>query len=363
MPKKKKEVRVDTTAGSRSYNRLDMQVSQTLQMAIKLYDDMNYLLVLDHYDDITLFNLDTDPLIVSYYQLKTSDNKITIDSAINNKWISKLYAQLSRPEDWLVKELGLITNLPLEIEYQVIGEDGKKKKKTESLNKDHTSFTKLNQSIQERIKKDIAVAMNIKEGEVDLSKFTHMRTTFSIIDHRDVVENQMSNFLYEKYPKITFDTIKCIFRTMIDLLSRRQEYERLSEDEVLENVKIYKGFERSDFNRVIDQAIIITMPEFSQVNELLKPSEDDKKEVSLAWVTIAADRTKSNNQSFIDLFKLAQSEITTHPYDGGKSIWEYTHYIKENMCHKKPLLCVPYEGLYIPVLVTCLLINEMRRAS
>ena len=43
MPKKKKEVSIDTTAGSRAYNRLDMQVSQTLQMAIELYDNMNYL--------------------------------------------------------------------------------------------------------------------------------------------------------------------------------------------------------------------------------------------------------------------------------------------------------------------------------
>ena len=66
MAKKKTEiVKVDTAAGSRSYNRLDMQVSQTLHMAIELYDSLNYLLILDHYDDITLFDLDADPLVVS----------------------------------------------------------------------------------------------------------------------------------------------------------------------------------------------------------------------------------------------------------------------------------------------------------
>lgn len=36
MAKKKEFVKVDTTAGSRSYNRFDMQVSQTLHMAIEL---------------------------------------------------------------------------------------------------------------------------------------------------------------------------------------------------------------------------------------------------------------------------------------------------------------------------------------
>ncbi len=105
MSDKKPLVKVDTVAGSRSYNRLDMQVSQTLHMAIELYDNLNYLFILDHYDDITLFDLDADPLAVSYYQMKTSDSTITIDSAIKENWIAKMYAQLSRPEEWIVKEL------------------------------------------------------------------------------------------------------------------------------------------------------------------------------------------------------------------------------------------------------------------
>ena len=53
VAKKNEIVKVDTAAGSRSFNRFEMQVSQTLHMAIELYDSLNYLLVLDHYDDIT----------------------------------------------------------------------------------------------------------------------------------------------------------------------------------------------------------------------------------------------------------------------------------------------------------------------
>ena len=57
MAKKKAIIKkVDTVAGSRSYNRLDMQASQTLHMAIELYDDFNFLLILDHYDDITAYS-------------------------------------------------------------------------------------------------------------------------------------------------------------------------------------------------------------------------------------------------------------------------------------------------------------------
>ena len=38
-----KTVSVDTKAGSLAYNRFEMQVSQTLHMAIELYSDLNYL--------------------------------------------------------------------------------------------------------------------------------------------------------------------------------------------------------------------------------------------------------------------------------------------------------------------------------
>lgn len=54
-----KPISIDTKAGSLAYNRFEMQVSQTLHMAIELYSDLNYLLVLDHYDDIRIACPDT----------------------------------------------------------------------------------------------------------------------------------------------------------------------------------------------------------------------------------------------------------------------------------------------------------------
>lgn len=56
-------------------------------MAIELYPNLNYLLVLDYYDDITLFDDDVLPETVSYYQMKTSEDSISIDTAISEDWI------------------------------------------------------------------------------------------------------------------------------------------------------------------------------------------------------------------------------------------------------------------------------------
>lgn len=361
MAKKNALIKVDTNAGSRSFNRLEMQISQTLHMAIELYDSLNYLLILDHYDDITLFDLDAEPLVVSYYQLKTSEGTITIDSAISDNWIAKLYAQLSRPEDWMVKELGLITNVPLEVKYKVEGQEKRKLDRIENLTAAHTPFSKLNPIVLGRIRSDIASKFGIKPEEVDLSKFAHLRTTLSVTSHRDLAEKEMSDFLYDRYPKITVETVKGIYAAMIELLSRRQSYETMPKDEVIEVVWKHKGVTRDDFNRVIDQAITISIPEYDAVEALLKPNEENTAHVSLAYVTITTDSNKRNNQSFYELLQMTQEAVKENPFGGNKTVWDYCQELAVKIKKKNPLLCAPYDGLYIPTLVTCLLINESRR--
>lgn len=217
----KNDITVDTGSGSMSYNRLEMQVSQTLHMAIEFFDNLDYLLVLDYYDDITLFENESNPEIVSYYQMKTNEESISISTAIREDWLTKLYAQLERPE-WIVKELGLITNCPLKVSVSMKGENEKNKRETKSYKAEKTAFNQFNPITIEEIKKDIANKKGIRKEDVDLSKFVHMRTILSIPRHKEIVEQEMGTFLHKKYPKITMDSVKTIFNTMIDLLTRRQ---------------------------------------------------------------------------------------------------------------------------------------------
>lgn len=354
-------IKVDTAAGSRSYNRFEMQLSQALHMAIELYEDLNYLLILDHYDDITVFDLDTEPLTVSYYQMKTSEGTVTIDSAISKNWIAKLYEQLKRPEDWFVKELGLITNVPLEVKYKLIDENGKKFERMDTLAAERTSFKNLHQIVKNRIRADIAKKLKIKPEEVDLSKFAHLRTTLSVTSHRDLTEKEMTDFLFGKYPKITVETVKGIYAAMIELLSRRQSYETLPKDAKLSEVWKHKGVTRDDFNRLIDQAIIFAMPEYSEVEQYLAPKSEERARVSLAYVTLNSDRLKRNNQSFYELFLKTKKQISDKPFNGKEMVKEYCQETANKIRGDNPLLCAPYDDYYIPVLITCLIINETRR--
>lgn len=109
-----RKVKADTRSGSLAYNRLDMQVSQAIHMAVELFDNLDYLLVLDHYDDISIFDSENSPAVVSYYQMKSHEESITISTVIREEWLPKLYQHLSNKE-WNVKELGLITPCVLKI--------------------------------------------------------------------------------------------------------------------------------------------------------------------------------------------------------------------------------------------------------
>ena len=356
-------VKVDTAAGSRSYNRLDMQVSQTLHMAIELYNDLNYLFVLDHYDDIALFDLDSEPLVVSYYQMKTSSDTITIDSAIKEDWLAKLHAQLARPEDWLVKELGLITNTPLAINYKVINKNGKMQNKKSSLSAERTSFTKLQQDVQSRIKADIASKCGIPVGQVDLSKFAHLRTTLTIERHKDLVEKEIDDFLYEKHPRITMDTVKGIYSSLVDILTKRQEYEGISNDASLEEVRKHKGFTKTELTSIIDKAILLSLPVFEDVVKYSGVGSEMHSTLSLPYVQIITDSNKPGDESFPRLFSETAAAMSSIPYKGKETAWEYGQRIGDIVTAKEPTLCIPYNRNYIAVLTICLMINESRRLS
>lgn len=68
--KKPAPIENDTKGGSIGYNRLDMQVSQALHMAIELYPNLNYLLIMDHYDSNFQTGFDVPTNIITLTERK-----------------------------------------------------------------------------------------------------------------------------------------------------------------------------------------------------------------------------------------------------------------------------------------------------
>lgn len=353
--KNSKIVSIDTKGGSLAYNRLEMQVSQTLHMAIELYSDLNYLLVLDHYDDISLFDDDVSPGTVSYYQMKTSEDSISIDTAISEEWIAKLYEQLSDPE-WVVKELGLITNCPLKVSVKIPGDDGKKHSEVQKYTNEKTSFLSFNPIMVNNIKTDIAKRKGISVDDVDLSKFFHMRTTLSIPKHREIVEQEMSDFLQEQYPRITVESVKTVFGAMMDLLSRRQSYEALDKNASFAEVRRKKGVSKFDFSRIIEESIYISIPMFQEIEGWMGYSEKEKPNAALEYTKILSD-FQIKSESFTVLYRQIRTACQSNPKNEEESVRNYCERVCGDFFKKNPI----YNKTYVEILVACILINEWRK--
>ncbi len=356
--RRNKKSTVDTGSGSMAYNRLEMQISQTLHMAIELFDTLDYLLILDYYDDITLFDDDNNPDTVSYYQMKTNDESISINTAISESWLEKLYAQLERPE-WIVRELGFITNCPLKIITTYKDENGKNRRNKELLTSSRTPFTSFNKNTIEKIRKDIATKRGISVDEVDLSKFVHIRTTFSIPNHKEVVENEMANFLYGKYPKISIDSVKTIYATILELMTKKQQYELLPDNAPYEEVRRYKGVTKKDFSRIIETAMNISIPPFDDILRIANLS-DDKYQASFEYTRIMADSQRKSD-SFSRVFKNLADLHQQQKRISGETAWQHADRMCDLLYGKNPNIEWIYNRTYICVLSICILINEMRK--
>ena len=181
-------INIDVQSGSRSYNRLDMQVTQALHMAIELFSDINFLLVMDYYDDISICDDSDNPQSVSYYQMKTSNDVITVNTILKESWLPKLYEHLN-DSPYLIEKLGLITNCSIKLDNQI-------------LQAERTEFSKINNNTVIKIKEDISKKMKIAVSEIDLSKFIHIKTSLSIEKHRDIVEQELGDFLQQGILKL-----------------------------------------------------------------------------------------------------------------------------------------------------------------
>jgi len=353
---KRAPVVIDTKAGSLSYNRTDMQLSQTLHMAIELYPNLNYLLILDHYDDITLFDSDVFPETVSYYQMKTNEESISIDTAISEEWTVKLYEHLANPE-WIINELGLITNCPLKVVVRFKDDEGKPHREERNYSSEKTPFTAFNADIIERIKEDIARRKGIAAGDVDLSKFVHMRTTLSIPKHREIVEQEMGSFLQQQYPKITLDSVKTIYCAMMDLLSKRQGYELLDKEAPFSMVRSKKGMSKNDFTRIIDDAMLISIPQFQEIQDCIGYDDESKNKAAFEYTRMLADFQRKS-EAFTAIFLKIRKICSGNPHRDDEPMQEYCHRIYNLLPAKSPI----YNETYISVLVASMQINEWRRS-
>ena len=89
-------------AGSRTKNRLTVQISYAIQLLMEFYPT-DFLIMMDYIEDVSIISDPENPSGIHLYQVKTksSDKQYLLSTVIGEKWFQKLYANAQKYETYL----------------------------------------------------------------------------------------------------------------------------------------------------------------------------------------------------------------------------------------------------------------------
>lgn len=112
---------------------------------------------------------------------------------------------------------------------------------------------------------------------------------------------------------------------------------------------------RKDFEKVINDAMIISIPTFDEILKLLK-FDGDKNEISLEYVAILSD-FQNKTDLFIKLFKKVRNKIREYK-KGRDTFSQYGEKISKMIHDDDPIAEELYNRVYISILVIIIFIGE-----
>lgn len=335
------KIEIDKTSGSMAFNRLDMQISQAILLSIEVYTNLDFLLVMDFYDDIALFDDSKNPNSVCYYQMKTTEPHFTFNTIISNEWLDKLYEHINNSQ-YIINELALITNCPIKETEQPVKE----------YKNSRTAFTLFNENTKNKITKDISLHFNIPEDKVDLSKFVHIKTNLTINKHKDLAEHELADFLYNDYKNISYDSIKVIYQSLVMLLTKKQEYEAIEKTASFETVRKHKGVSKDDIQSIINRTLLIRIPPFETLSKVLKFDNEKELHAALEYSRILAD-SNTKSDEFYKIVEKIDYLIQENNIAENEGFPSYVNRLSSLL---PPNLL--FNNLYITLLITSIYINK-----
>lgn len=289
-------------AGSRTKNRLTVQISYAIQLIMDFYPT-DFLIMMDYIEDVAVISDPTQPSAIHLYQVKTksSDKQYMLSAVIRDKWFQKLYANAQKYEHYLgsasiVCNTDIVTSLT--------------QSKTEVFPNAKTALDE--KSIQSNIKKirsAIATDQKIDEGKVDLSKFFFVRSTLSTKGHKEEVEHQFQNFLFEQDAELQVATVKSIYSLLYDELDKKFNQEISETCTDIKEIFETKGLDGKDIKELISCGLAIQIPTLEKIfSEFGISAISEKRKYSSQYTQVKMDMY-SNMSIFVQLKRLLLSLI------------------------------------------------------
>ena len=259
------ELNKNEIAGSRTKNRLTVQISYAIQLIMEYYS-MDYIILMDYIEDVAIIENPNDPSGLHLYQVKTksTDKQYALTTIIKEEWFQKLYGNARKYQGY-VMEATLVCNTDVVNDKENIFFN----------QKSNLSDMKENPNIK-KIIKAISKDLNILEEEVDLSQFFFVKSNLSTKGHKDEVEYQFENFLLKEDSNLQVATARAIFKIIYDELDNKFNWE-LDENcsDIIEIFKM-KGVNSTDINSAISTGLAIQLPDANKLFDIfnIKSAKD-----------------------------------------------------------------------------------------
>jgi len=232
-------------SGARGSNRYDFQKSWALCLLLRLHnEDEEYVLLLEHFDDVVVLDSPTAPTSISFFQIKTAKHHWTNARLVKQKAGAKgpKRSILGRLIENGVKfgeyaeRLVLVSNQPFSLELY----DG-----AETSELTNVAFTNLSSAEKSRFRKKLKEQL---EGDFTASEeITHFEVTeLSVLEHSTHARGKISEFAEKRG---LMEGHGALFKAITEELRRRTTFEgsRTSLSEILKS----KGISRNEFEAMI----------------------------------------------------------------------------------------------------------------
>ena len=235
--------------GSRTKNRLSVQISYAIQLIID-YFSLDYIVLMDYIEDVAIIDNPDNPSSIHMYQLKTksSDKQYTLSTVISDKWFQKLYDNAVKYGGY-VNDAVLVCNT--DIVHNQLNVFKNEKNKLSDLVKDNNI---------RKIRKAISKDQGIPEDQVDLSKFYFIRSNLSTKGHKEEVEYQFENFLVNKEPDLQIATARALYRLLYNELDRKFNCEIDDSCTDINEIFDKKGIKSKDIENIVTSSLAVQLP-------------------------------------------------------------------------------------------------------
>ena len=235
--------------GSRTKNRLTVQISYAIQLIIEYYST-DFLIMMDYIEDISVISNPDNPDAIHLYQVKTktSDRQYTLSTIISDKWFQKLYLNAEKYRPYL-SDASLVCNTDVIASNTLVFQNERT-----SLDDPLIQINAL--KIRTAISKDLHIPVE----NIDLSKFFFIRTSLSVNGHREEVEYLFQKFLFGMDNDIQLATSRSIYALLYDTLDQRFNTEINEDCTDIQEIFRKKGAQSSEIKSIIDCGLAIQLP-------------------------------------------------------------------------------------------------------